>query len=177
MYGNNSLGITWDSEEVLRKDEFLDLPEEERPVEPDEKLGLPDAVAVTLVLSNGDQVGAITEIPGRDLDLLLAVNETAFGMREFRSRIANNREQNVRPRWGGRDAEYREGTRQAFRIGERDRYDARQRALRSGREGIRRGESRLRRRPGDTRTRSSRSGSTRRSSSRRSGASRDRSEL
>jgi len=168
-YDGKAWRDSWDSEAVANAEEINRLPEEERDAVPEEKLGLPDAVAVTLVLSNGDEVAAITEIPARDLDLLIAVNETAFGMREFHSRVANNREQNVRPRLGERAGSYRAGVGDGLRIGSDQRRDARRRALRSDREGIRRGSGASARRPSSIRRASRGSRGTRYSSRPRGG--------
>lgn len=138
---------TWDSEEILPEYNCADLPEEECPEGPKEKYGLPDAVAVTMVLTNGDTLSAITEIPARDLDLLLAVNETAFGRREYQSRLVDNRKREVRPRWGERGYDSRDGFDDAFRIGSGLRRNARSRALRNKEERVQRGSRTYGRRP------------------------------
>jgi len=78
----------WDSERVYSRDgddesrfaydDYGNAPEGESEQGPKERYGLPDAVAVTLTLTNRDEITAITEIPGRDMDIVLAINETPF---------------------------------------------------------------------------------------------------
>ena len=118
----------WDSEEVLEQDQDYGCPEgEDCPEEEKEKLGLPDAVAISLVLTNGGVVQSITEIPARDLDLLLAVNETPFGSREFRSRVAYNRDENLSTRGGKRGRRFRDSGGEGLSRGRRQREDTRRR--------------------------------------------------
>jgi prepilin-type N-terminal cleavage/methylation domain-containing protein len=163
-FDGNEWWESWDSEQTLPEYDCAGLPPEECPEGAKEKYGLPDAVAVTMVLTNGDSIFGITEIPARDLDLLLAVNETAFGTREYRSRLADNREREEHPRWGMRALEDRQDFEDAFQIGSHERWDARSSALRKDRHGVERGLSNYRGRSSYARSGSSRYSFDRRSS-------------
>jgi prepilin-type N-terminal cleavage/methylation domain-containing protein len=96
----------WNSEREYRRDGYDegyryprdDRSEEEAQEGPKERYGLPDAVAVTLTITNGDVVTAITEIPGRDMDIMLAINETPFLRRWWGEVGAYNDEVGYGPR-------------------------------------------------------------------------------
>jgi len=162
-YDGKEWADVWNSEQIYQNEEYADLPEEEQPQGPEERYGLPDAVAVTLVLTNGDQISAITEIPARDMDLLLAINETEFARRGYQSTVAYNQREGVVPRGGLRDSLDRQRGADGLRIGAGRRTDSTRRSLRDRDSSVRRGSRSTR----STRsTRSSRSSRSSRTSSR-----------